>query len=152
MSAKSRKKRPTAVPVVPVVSVDITQYSEKSRQSYGAGIYKEYKEISYVCRSCRAPAVFTAEDQKHTYEIAKAHIAQSRVLCEACWKQSLRIADELKDCEGKWAESKKTLQNNLPFLTLWLELLATYEWFDPHHADIARKNMLKKLIESVVSS
>lgn len=55
----------------------------------------EYKTYGYYCWRCRERALFTAADQKYTYEVNKAHIDQKRILCEGCWKRLNAITAEL---------------------------------------------------------
>jgi NADH:ubiquinone oxidoreductase subunit E len=90
--------------------------------------------------------VFTAQDQKFTFEVKKAPIDQRRILCEDCWKQSNQIATELSENERRWAKEKPALANKREFLVQWLELLQEREKYVPYRPDTARKNMLKRLL------
>ena len=47
-------------------------------------------------------------------------------------------------------ESRKRLERDVGFLTRWLDLQKTLEAYEPGKQDTARKNMLTKLISSVV--
>ena len=135
----SRKKEPDVVPADP------TKWDEKSQRSVAFEFVQEYKDILYNCWHCTKPSVFTASDQKYTYEVKKANINQSRILCTDCWRESLRIAKELKVCEDQWAASKAQLRNDKVFLTGWLELLTRLESYVPYKHDTARKSMLRQL-------
>ena len=128
------------------VPADPEQWSEKSKQSYSYNYIKEYKDIVYTCWHCRKEAVFTAEDQKYTYEVRKAYIDQNRILCPDCWKESLKIASDIEECERKWSEAKAILKTDKTFLTTWLELLKIREKYVPYKPNTATKNMLKKLL------
>lgn len=53
------------------VKADPTRYSKQSLQSYGARLTKEYTDIGYSCWRCKKQNIFTAEDQKHSFEVKK---------------------------------------------------------------------------------
>ena len=78
--------------------------------------------------------------------IAKAYIDQNRILCPDCWKESLKIASDIEECERKWSEAKAILKTDKTFLTTWLELLKIREKYVPYKPNTATKNMLKKLL------
>jgi len=60
------------------VAADPRQWSEKSQRSVSAAWKKEYVDIPYSCWRCKKAAVFSAEDQKYSFEIKKNQIpAQS---------------------------------------------------------------------------
>ena len=103
---------------------------------------------SSTCWHCRAHAVFSAEDQKHTYEVTKASIDQRRILCNDCWKRSLVLAAEIGRCEILWAESKSQLQKDSEFLSKWLQLLQERERY-ARRPNTAAKNMLRKLLDQL---
>jgi hypothetical protein len=105
--------------------------------------------IRYNCQRCQAEAIFSAADQKYTYEVKKAPIDQRRIFCELCWREFHQLAAQLKECEGKWATSKRALRADKPFLARWLELLESREKYVPNRNDVARKNMLRRLLRSV---
>lgn len=132
--------RPSSVPADP------TQWSEKSKQSVGFGFKHEYKDIPYKCWHCQAECVFTAQDQKYTFEVKKASIDQRRSLCAECWSESHRIRADLRNCEEQWAAAKAQLQADKAFLVRWLELLTALEGYVPYKPDTAKKNMLSKFL------
>jgi hypothetical protein len=128
------------------IHADPTKWSAKSQRSVAAGWTSEYKDIHYKCWHCQADAVFSAADQKYTYEEKKAQVDQRRILCEPCWRESLRIAAQLAECQVQWAKAKQSLRAEKPFLARWLELLESRERYVPYRHDDARKNMLRKLL------
>jgi Probable zinc-ribbon domain len=128
------------------VPADPTQWSESSQKTLSAVFIKEYKDKHYQCWHCRAAAVFSAVDQKYTYEVRKANIDQQRILCEACWQRSLAISSELDTCQSAWVAAKAKLRTDAAFLARWLKLLEEQETYVPYKHDVARKNMLRKLI------
>jgi len=134
--------RPTSVPADP------EQWSEKSKQTVSYGFIREYTDKPYACWRCQVECVFTAQDQKYTYEVKKASIDQRRFLCAACWSESHRLRNMLLECEERWSKGKAKLQADKPFLTHWSELLVALEAYVPYKPDTAKKNMLAKLLAS----
>jgi hypothetical protein len=132
--------RPLSVPA------DSTRWSESSKQSVAFGFVHKYEDIAYKCWHCQAHCVFTAQDQKHTFEVKKASIDQRRSLCAECWSESHRLRAELRDCEEQWAAAKGKLKVDRAFLNRWLELLTTLETYVAYKQDTAKKDMLGKLI------
>jgi hypothetical protein len=106
----------------------------------------EYTPIHYSCWRCKSPAVFSAEDQRYTYEVKKASINQQRVLCRPCWDRSNAIAAELDRCQSQWNESKPLLSKNREFLSHWLALLTERDEYVAYKPDTAKINMLKDLL------
>jgi hypothetical protein len=132
--------RPKSLPADP------GQWSAQSKQSIGYYFIREYKDKPYKCSHCQVECVFTAQDQKYTYEVKKSSINQQRSLCSACWSETHRIRKILIECEERWARDKSKLQSDKEFLTHWSELLVALEAYTPHKKDTARKNMLAKLL------
>lgn len=128
------------------VPADPSKWSEKSQRSVSADWTTEYKDISYNCWNCGTKSVFSAQDQKYTFEEKKAPIVQRRLLCRSCWDESHRIAVKLKDFEAKWAEQTQSLSKDPEFVESWLETLELQERYIPSRHDVARKNMLRKLL------
>ncbi|MET3135880.1 hypothetical protein AAKU61_000218 [Undibacterium sp. GrIS 1.2] len=141
-----------ARPLINKIKADPKKWSEKSQCSVAASFKFEYTDIQYRCWHCQTEAVFSALDQKHTFEIKKASINQRRILCETCWSQSLHLAAELNECVVKWDESKCSLKIDEIFLSYWLQLLVEQETYVPYRRDSARKNMLRKLLRIVALS
>jgi Probable zinc-ribbon domain len=139
--AKRSKSRKGAV------KADPTQWSEKGRRSVASEFTTEYRDISYFCWRCGQPDVFTAQDQKQTYEVQKRHPWQQRLLCQQCWREANAVRANLADCEKHWSQTKAALTKDTTFLSRWLHLLITLEEYVPHRPDTARKNMLTRLIK-----
>jgi hypothetical protein len=133
-------RSPSTVPANPA------EWSEKSQRSVAADFRREYKDIKYKCWHCQVDAVFSAADQKYTYEVKKADINQQRRLCEPCWRHSIEIARELEACVRLWADAKAARKYDTTFLARWLSLLEEQEAYVPYKHDVARKNMLRRLL------
>ena len=140
MSSTIKSLRPTSV------SADPELWSEKSKQSVAFWFGRDYQDKPYNCWHCQAASIFTAQDQKYTFEVLKASIDQRRILCQACWLESNRIRAALRDCEEQWSLCKAQLQAAKIFLGCWLGLLLALEKYVPYKPDTAKKNMLSKLL------
>jgi hypothetical protein len=131
------------------VPADPSQWSESSQRSVAAGWTTEYTSRRYTCWHCRADAVFTAADQKYTYEVKKAPIDQQRILCESCWKRLNAIDDELAGCSQALVARKAELRVDRSFLERWAALLKERDGYVPYKSDVARKNMIAKLLSEL---
>lgn len=129
------------------VAADPNQWSEQSKQSVAFGFKREYVDEPYKCWRCSAACVFTAQDQKYTFEVKKASIDQRRKFCAACWSESHRLRTAMAERETRWAAERNTLRTDRNFLTEWLELLARWREFEPYKQDVAKINMLRGLLE-----
>ncbi len=134
---------------LPTAPADPRLWSEQSQRSVSAGWTTEYRDIEYACWRCGAAAVFTALDQKYTFEVKKAPIDQRRTLCESCWRRSLEIANQLRDNADRWAREKPHLTKDRDFLEGWLNLLREQEEYVAYKPDTAKKNMLERLLSEV---
>jgi len=132
------------------VKADPKKWSEKSKQSDASYYTYEYTDIKYFCRRCGKPDIFSANDQKESYEVKKKYFWQRRILCQNCWNESNAIRKEIRTYQSRWADEKTTLKNDVEFLSRWLELLVNLEEYIPFKPDLAKKNMLTKLIKQHV--
>lgn len=109
------------------VRIDVERLSEKSRRSYLIHFAPDnYEDIHYQCRHCGKAALFSAEDQKRSFEDIKAHISQQRVLCLECWRRRKKIEREIGGSQARWSKGKNALQHDETFLSEWLSLLETH--------------------------
>ena len=141
-----RRRNMPSKPKHASIPADRTKWSEKSQRTLSAEFIREYKDRRYQCWQCRAEAVFTAADQRYTYEVKKAPIDQQRILCEACWRRSITIKAELSACGDTWEKSQGERRSDIGVLKRWLGLLEEQEEYIPYKPDSAKKNMLRKLI------
>lgn len=128
------------------VAADPDQWSEQSKRSAAYHCKRQYVDQPYKCWRCGAACLFTAQDQKYTFEVKKAGINQRRNFCAACWSESHRLRAALLEHDARWASDKRNLQSDHKFLTEWLDLLTCWQEFAPYKQDVAKKNMLRKLL------
>lgn len=124
------------------------KWSDESKRSLSYVLFapEGYADRNYRCYRCGKSAVFSAADQKYTYEVKKAYIHQRRKLCPDCWKPYQVIKHDIKVCEEQWVASKESLKNNADFLAHWLNLLLKYDAYEPYKKNLSTQNMLKKLV------
>ncbi len=111
-----RARTPRGNPPPNTVAADPSQWSEQSQGSVSASWTHSYTDVTYFCRRCQTKTLFSAPDQKYTYEVKKAPIDQQRSLCQPCWSESHQIARALKGLEAQWAQSKPSLRTDKEFL------------------------------------
>ena len=130
------------------IRAETTQWCESSKQSvaFQFNFITYYEAIEYNCRYCGKVAIFSAEDQKHTYEVKKSPIDQRRVLCPVCFEKFAELKSSINSIQNQWVASKNMLRKDIAFLSGWLNLLTEYEKYKPYKGNTAIKNMLKKLL------
>jgi hypothetical protein len=144
---RPRPRKEVEVPAKRKIKADPALWSKQSKQSYSYYDTKEYEDIEYVCWRCKKPDVFTAEDQKHSYEVKKNYFWQRRILCRSCWMEANKIRESLAKHDEQWPISKAKLRKDTTFLSGWLELLLKLEEYVPYRANRAKKAMLTKLLK-----
>jgi hypothetical protein len=138
--AKLRPKR-ALVPVNP------DHWSEGSKRSVTYWVAPAfYKDIQYQCKRCGKTAVFSATEQKLSYESKKSYIHQRRLLCPDCWKTRVQIEHDLKRFAAQWLLNKQKLKRDPQHLAQWLKLLADHPEYGGRR-NTALISMLKKLLK-----
>jgi len=131
------------------VRIDKEQWSEKSRGGLDYVFASEfYEDKPFTCIACGQKAVFTAEQQKYTYEVKKAFTWEQHVLCATCFQQHNELLAEAAVFSASWESDKASLKGDRAALQRWkvvLELLPTYGI----RKDAARIRMLTKLLQNV---
>lgn len=117
-----KKQPPPAMVVVPA-QPDLWSDSSKQSYAYQSSLHHQYSDRHYTCRRCKQAAVFTALEQRATYESRKAYIWQDRVLCAECFATRMQIEAELRACAQRWQTDRAECQADTPFLLCWLGLL-----------------------------
>jgi hypothetical protein len=130
----------------PVVAADPSQWSQQSQHSVAFHFTHNYVDKPYKCWRCGASCVFTAQDQKYTFEVKKASIDQRRKLCAMCWSESHGLQSALAERDFRWTTNKHKLRHDSEFLSGWLNLLTRWEEFAPYKNDVAKINMLRRLL------
>ena len=131
---------PTGVPCDP------EQWSDDSKRSVAYEFAPEpYRDKAYRCWRCDAPDVFTAAEQKHAFEVRKAHIDQQRILCRACHREWVGLEREAGECRRRWASEDAALRRDPAFLRRWLVALERLPGYNGAR-DEANIVMLRKLV------
>jgi Probable zinc-ribbon domain len=127
------------------VPCDPDCWSEESKRSVAYEFRPPvYRDKAYRCWRCGAPDVFTAADQKHTFEVRKANISRQRVLCGACHRERAELEREAGECGRRWAAGRVKLVRDPGFLRRWLEVLESLPGYGGANdeANIARVRRL----------
>jgi hypothetical protein len=104
------------------ILMDKEQWSEDSRRSYSYDSSEDYYEdICYKCYTCGCAAIFTAQDQKETYEIKKRYIWQRRKLCPLCYENLNTIKQKISEYERLWETEGSEKSNAV--ISEWLGLI-----------------------------
>jgi hypothetical protein len=102
-------------------------YSDSSKKSVGFEYLDDYYEdTKYRCKKCYKQDVFTAEEQKKTFEVKKAYMWQQRFLCNLCYQEMSSIKKELNEIDSNYLENKEAVMGNEELLKKWLYLLKEY--------------------------
>lgn len=102
-------------------------YSESSKRSVGFEFLGNfYEDIRFQCKKCSKSTIFTAEEQKETYEVKKKYMWQQRILCNRCHDEMVSIRSELRDIEKYYCSNKEQSLHDREFLLKWLRLLNEY--------------------------
>lgn len=108
------KKQPNSV------LADTSQWSASSQRAIAVDYVAVYEDIAYQCQYCSTACVFTAEAQKHTYEVKKKYYWQRRVLCAKCVQDKYAKAKALAAIAQQWRENKAVLQHDKDFIRSWI--------------------------------
>jgi hypothetical protein len=128
------------------VPCDPEQWSEDSKRSVAYEFPPQpYRDKAYRCWRCRAPDVFTAAEQKHTFEVRKVHIDQQRVLCRVCHREWVALEREARDCRRRWTAERSALARDPEFLRRWLVVLEALPGYNGSR-DEANIVMLRRLL------
>lgn len=123
-------------------------WSEASKRSVAYSFDPQpYLDKAYLCLRCSAPDVFTAEDQKHTFEVRKANISQQRSLCVTCHREWFHLDREVREYRRQWATDRRGLHRDLKFLRHWLVVLEALAGYNSN-VDRANIVMLRRLVAS----
>lgn len=110
--------------------IEREKWSESSKRSYAYHYGRAaYEDISYVCRKCSSAAVFTAEQQKESFEVKKNYIWQRRTLCNSCNAELHRLKLKNQALQERWARERATLQRDPSFMAEWLAIIEQFPAF-----------------------
>lgn len=121
------------------VRLNKSAYSESSKKSIGFEYLGEfYEDISYWCKKCGKSTVYTAQDQKITFEVKKQYMWQQRFLCDSCYKEMTLLKNTLFEMEQYYCNNKEQALKDEVFLRKWLGLLNEYPryWKKANHSRI----------------
>jgi hypothetical protein len=107
------------------VPINRSLWSRSSQRSYG-GNYDErathYEGIAYRCRPCGSSSVWSAEAQRHAYEVEKKISSWVPNLCDACRSRRADLKKTNAELQERWCANRETLAVDLAFLESWLSV------------------------------
>ena len=130
-----------------ILPADKEKWSESSKNSYSyiSSINSYYEDIAYKCYTCKVAAVFTAEEQKHAYEVEKRYIWQRRFLCHTCYSDFKKLKTRIAEFEAKWLQETEASKPDAQYLSDWLASLKLL----PKYGKPANEGMIKHLSKLV---
>ena len=125
------------------IKVKTGSWSASSQRSWGPPSGEVYKDETYPCSLCGNTGVFSAETQRHAFEVKKQSIWTRRSLCSSCWAKYLTLLKADNESQREWATRQHVLKHDRQFLERWLEALESRPRYNRslNHARIA---MIKK--------
>ena len=129
------------------ILIDRTQWSQSSQRSSGHydSRANQYENISYQCVKCELIAIFTAEEQKYSYEVKKQFIRRIPNLCATCQTKLESLLATEKEFQQSWSVNSHALKSNVVFLKDWLTLLREIHTFGKATNYTMVKGILKLL-------
>jgi hypothetical protein len=122
--------------------IDRERWSEESKRSYAYHYQAtSYEDIHYECSKCGTPSVFTAQEQKISFEEKKNYIWQRRTLCPQCNAELFRLRERERACQARWVQGREVLARDGEFMRDWLEVLQAIPRYSPRY----RNSMSQRL-------
>ena len=126
--------------------IDRERWSEESKRSYAFHYQAtSYEDIHYQCSKCRAASVFTAHEQKISFEEKKNYIWQHRTLCPKCNGELFRLRQRERACQTRWGVERKVLARNAEFMRDWLAVLQAIPQYSPRY-----RNSMSQRLETLL--
>lgn len=118
-------------------------------KSYGHGIViRYYFDLRRVCRDCRRPFIFFAEEQQHWYEVLGFPLEVDCIRCHDCRRTQRGIETAQKRYQELVVLHEPTPSQLIELVTLSLDLIAGGA-FSPHPRTFSRIRMwLNRLAKS----
>ena len=130
------------------VPVNKELWSEKSREGLDYVFAGEsYEDKPFQCRTCGARSIFTAEQQKYTYEVKKAYTWEQHVLCQNCFRVRNQLSAESASFLAAWKNDKRAAEENVQGVRRWKEILELLPQYGVRK-DTARIRMLSKVLSN----
>jgi hypothetical protein len=91
--------------------------------------------------------VYSAAEQRKSFEVKKRYLWQRRILCQQCFLVRLAFEKEVKDFNIRWLTERHLMENEPKLLNRWLELLRDLPFYGVRK-NTAHIAMIVKLIEN----
>ncbi|WP_152600140.1 zinc-ribbon domain containing protein [Cellvibrio mixtus] len=108
------------------ILIDRARWSKSSQRSQGSHYSSNamyYENISYLCVMCKNKSIFSAEDQKFSYEVKKQFIWRIPTLCHNCHENLTRLLSKEREFQKLWNVNREEMKLNVSFLKDWLNTI-----------------------------
>ena len=130
------------------VKINKNAWSEKSKESLNYVFAKKfYENIIYTCRKCKKESIFSAEEQKISYEIQNNYIDQKKIFCEKCYINYKELKKQIHGYETKWQTESEKTKNTATYISEWLSAMNEMQSYGKPINEAMAKN-LHKLISA----
>ena len=79
-----------------------------------------YEGIACRCKKCGLSFAFSAESQKHAFEVEHRYPGWLPTLCSTCNEEWHLLKQEIHKCEQQWELNRTELVSDKSFLNGWL--------------------------------
>ena len=97
--------------------------ADLERQTPATYAVTHYCDVERLCRDCRRPFIFFAEEQKHWYEELGFKLDVQCVRCFECRKRRQRLARQRTTYESLYHTPHRDIEQNLQFAETCLALM-----------------------------
>jgi len=107
------------------VPINREVWSPSSRRSLGNydASATEYEGISYRCRACEQPFVWTAAEQQDAHEVQKKHVSSHPSRCPACRLKLAALRDRDRELQTRWDKDRSSAAEDLAFVREWHDVM-----------------------------
>lgn len=107
-----------------------------------------YEGLRTRCMKCGSSFVFSAQEQKHAFEVELRYPGWLPTLCLACSQEWEALEHEILEFEHSWEASHDALASDSESLAKWLDLLRNARPYGKKNFE-SRMRMLTKIIEGI---
>lgn len=97
--------------------------ADLSRQTAASVPVTHYFDLEVICRDCRRPFIFFAEEQRHWYEELGFGLVSDCVRCVPCRRRQQELAQQRKTYETLCAVTERTADQSLAMAAACLRLI-----------------------------
>ena len=104
-------------------AIDRTKWHKPTHSGHYDERATHYEGIACRCKKCEQSFVFSAEAQKHAFELEQRYPGWLPTLCSTCHTRWRALKQEILEFERQWQSCRTELSANEKFLNHWLNAL-----------------------------